>query len=126
MPYIHVPQIDEVTVRRDGDTVLLLKGGRLLLALPWDAADALARALTIQAREAEELVKALGIAYDSAILLRAGVPLGLSSHPGILAEARQLAAWDSNLRRHMPGGIKSEEQFGRPAIVMHPPRPPKE
>lgn len=55
------------------------------------------------------------IAVDSAILIRAGVPLGLSNNPKILDMAKTEAESNRDLRRYMPG-IKSEVQFGTPAI----------
>lgn len=55
------------------------------------------------------------LAVDGAILLRAGVPLGLTNHPKILAMTKTEAESNRDLRRHM-SGIKSEVQFGTPAI----------
>lgn len=68
---------------------------------------------------AEEHAKAEQIAFDTAVLYRAGAPLGLSDHPAIIEEARKVAAWNSDLRRFMPGGVKSEEAFGVPSIIKH-------
>lgn len=70
----------------------------------------------------EELEQAERIARDSAILLRAGANFGLSNDPRILDAAKNAAAWDSELRRCMPGGVKSEEAFGTPALIRHAPR----
>lgn len=119
---IRIPKIQAVTLRHEGERVLLIAEGRAVLDMPWEAADELARALTVQARRAEELSKAMPIARDAAVLLRAGVPMGLSSHPKIKAEAVKIARDDRNLRRYMPGGIRSTEQFGAPAVHVHQPR----
>ncbi len=79
-------------------------------------------ALLTKARECEEQEQAERIAYDNAILFRAGVPIGLSDDPKIRDETAKLAAWDSDLRRYMPGGIKSKVMCGTPVIVVHPPK----
>lgn len=114
--------LKQITVRQEGDRVLLLSGGILIAEMPWQAADQLARALTAKARQVEELQKAEAIAFDQAILMRAGVPFGLTNHRAILREAAKEAAWNTKLRRYMPGGVKSQEMFGTPAIICHKPK----
>jgi hypothetical protein len=79
-----------------------------------------ARALTQLALRADELAQAERIALDSAVLLRAGSNFALSSDPKIIDAARSEAAWNGALRRFMPGGVKSEEAFGTPTVVLHP------
>ncbi len=117
---IVVPKIREATVRCEDERVSVIVDGRAVLDLPWRAADALARALTAKARQAEEIEKADAVAFDAAVLLRAGVPVGLTNHPKIKAEARKIADGDRRLRRYMPGGIRSRVQFGAPAVRVHP------
>ena len=78
----------------------------------------LAEALRTQAKRAEEWEKASQIAADQAVLLRAGIPIGLTSHPVIQAEAAKIAAWDRDLRRYLPGGVRSQSVVGAPSI--HP------
>lgn len=68
---------------------------------------------------AEEQAKASQIAHDTAILYRSGAPFGLSDHPVIIDEAKKQAAWDTELRRAMPGGIKSAEALGLPTVIKH-------
>lgn len=117
MTEIVVPQVRALDVRLDGSDVVVLSEGRLALRVPaGEVADALARAIVIQSRKGEEIAKAESIAFDQAILLRAGVPVGLTSHPKVQEEAAKEAAWNRDLRRYMPGGVKSQEQFGTPAI----------
>jgi hypothetical protein len=111
--------IQRITVRQEGAQVLLLSGGVLLGALPWQAADDLARALRAKARVAETSSKAAQVAQDDAVLLRAGFPMGLSSNAKIRAESEKLAAWDRKLRNYMPGGIKSTVHFGAPSIIQY-------
>lgn len=101
---------------------MLLSGGVLFADMPWQAADSLASALSAKARQAEEQVKAGDIIYDNAICMRAGLPFGLSNRRDIVCEAMKEAAWNTNLRRYMPGGVKSKEVFGTPT-VRHGKRP---
>jgi hypothetical protein len=111
--------LNSLTVRREGEKVLLLSGGILIAEMPWRAADELATALKAKARLAEEEEKGGQIALDSAILMRAGVPFSFSSRPDILKEAVKEAAWNCSLRRYMPGGVKSKEIFGAPTVIKH-------
>lgn len=116
---IIVPKgVQEARVGRSGQVVLLQIGGKTV-EMPWEVAVTLGRALLAAGRDAEEQAKAPTIARDAAILLRAGAPVGLSSDPKIRDEAGKLAAWDEQLRRYMPGGIRSEEMLGRPAVTVH-------
>lgn len=118
-----IPRIREASVRREGERILIIEEGKVVFEMPsWEVADAICDAIRAKAREAEEQAKAPQIAADSGLLLRAGVPLGLSSDPKIKDEARKIAAHDRSLRRALPGGIKSSVQLGRPAIVIHPKR----
>lgn len=116
---IHKPKISQVTVSQDGVEVILVVNGQRVLELPWDAAKMIAKAMRIQALRIEEKVKANQIAYDQGILLRKGIPIGLTSNPEIIQEAGKEAAWNSNLRRYLPGGVKSQEAFGAPVIIKH-------
>jgi hypothetical protein len=110
-----------VTVRCEGARVLIIEDGRMLLDVPWEAADALAKALHIQARRAEEEANAEQIVADQAILTRLGVPIGLSNRSDILHEAAKEAAWNSSLRRYIrparAKGIASQAIFGTPTII---------
>jgi hypothetical protein len=109
-----------VTIGQDGPRVLLTLDGRTV-SIPWEHADEIARALTVKARAAEEEQQALGIVADQALLLRVGVPLGLSDRPDIQAEAAHAAQYDRDLRRYLPGGVRSQETFGTPAVIRHAP-----
>lgn len=121
MSLIVVPKTREAAVRQEGTRVVVIVDGRAVLDLPWQAAQGMAKAIMAKAKEAEELASAESIAMDSAILLRAGVPLGLTSHPKILDLARKEAVSNRRLRRAMPGGIKSKTQYGRPAVEVKKP-----
>jgi len=114
--------LKEITIRREGSKVLLLSGGVLICEMHWQKADELAKSLQRKARLAEEEEKATQIVNDSAILMRAGAPFSLSNRPDILKEAVKEAAWNRDLRRFMPFGVRSKEVFGVPTIIQHPPR----
>ena len=81
-----------VTVRQEGTNVVVIREGRAVFDMPWDAALQLARAIFSQAKRAEELASAERIAEDQAVLLRLGVPVGLSSRRDIQEEAQKRAA----------------------------------
>lgn len=105
-------------ILQDADHVLLLHDGRLIGRLPWQTAQALSGALRSVASQAEEWSVAERIAADQALLLRRGVPLGLTNSARIRAAADQLSQWDRSLRRIVPAtrGISSKEAFGVPEI----------
>lgn len=114
-------QFRAVNVRCEGDRVVVIENGAAVFDLPWDAALALARAIHVKAKEAEEEAKALSIIADQALLTRLGAPIGLTSRPDMLREAAKEAAWNSDLRRYVPparaGGIASQSIVGRPTII---------
>lgn len=118
-------RMSEVTIRQEGQRVVVISNGKAILDLPWDAAQALARALHIKAHAAEEEAKALDIIYDQAILTRLGVPFGLTNRPDLLKEAANEAAWNPDLRRYIKGkragGIESRAIFGTPSILQKEP-----
>lgn len=117
-----VPKLDQFMIRHEGTRVLLFLNGRLVADMEWRAADMLARALIVQARKAEEEAQAERIILDDALLFRAGFPLGLTNRPDLTREVYKEAAWNSDLRRYLPGGIRSRERFGTPTIIKHPPK----
>lgn len=107
--------IRQINVGVDGNKVLLTINGKTEV-IPWEAADEIAKALTTKARQAEEEEKALLIVQDNALLLRAGVPIGLSNRKDIQQESAFVAQFDNKLRKHLPGGVKSTEVFGTPSV----------
>lgn len=118
MPEI-LPQRMTVNVVQQAHHVLLAINDRVT-EMPWQKAKELARALLTVAAKAEEFEKAAGIAFDQAVLLRSGAPFGLTDNPDIQKEAAKEAAWNSELRRKMPGGVKSEEVLGTPVVRTGP------
>ena len=119
-------QFSQVAVRDEGNRVLVIRDGRAILDLPWDAALALAKALRIKALQAEETDKAESIVFDQAILTRLGVPFGLTNNATILKEATKEAAWNSDLRRYIrgkrAGGLESQAVVGTPNIIRMSPK----
>lgn len=75
-------------------------------------ADALHRAGHL----AEEHAKAEQIILDTAILARAGLPVGLTNDPRMLEAAGNEAAWNSAIRKSALGAIPTGEVFGTPSI----------
>ena len=116
---------DQITIRREDTRVLLLKNGVLIADMPYDKALSVARGLSLKAREAEEIVKAEQVIADNALLLRTGAPIGLSSNPDIIHESIKEAVNNRELRRYLPGGIKSQSVVGRPSLIQHAPRLPQ-
>lgn len=110
----------QARVRQEANHVLLEIDGHVT-ELPWQKAKELGRALYRMGAKAEEYAKHAQIAFDQAILLRSGAPFGLTSNPDIQKEAAIEATSNRTLRRQMPGGIKSEEQLGVPAVRTEPP-----
>ena len=98
----------------------LLDGSPVYIDFDPATARALADALYQMSLKVEEHAKAEQIAHDTAILYRSGAPFGLSNHPAIKEEAAKEAAWNTQLRRAMPGGVKSQEAFGMPAVIRGP------
>lgn len=114
---ISCPKTSSARVSLDGVVVVLTIDGRSV-TLPWEAAVQLGTALLAKGRLAEEVVKAEQITFDQALLLRSGAtPVGLTSHPKIIADAEREAAWNSKLRRSLPGGVRSESKLGIPSII---------
>jgi len=111
--------MNSARIRQVADRVHLELNGKLT-DLPWDAALELARAITAQARLAESHAKAERLIYDSAILLRAGAPFGLAPTRRHLNAAITEAVSNRDLRRYLPGGVRSQEVVGMPAVIAHP------
>lgn len=132
MTHIIVPKIEirKLTVRQEGERVLVLEGGRVVFDLPYDAALALSRAIHIKGKQAEQWAARESVIDDQAILNRLGVPLGLTNSPVLQHAAWNKAAWDSDLRRYIrpsrARGIESQETFGIPTVIAHPPKKEKD
>lgn len=119
---IITPSTQEFKIRQEGARVVLIYNGQRIVSMPWDAALQLAQAITAQARKAEETTKADQIALDQAILLRKGIPIGLTDNKDIQEMAAVEAAYNKRIRLALPGGVKSQEHVGTPAIIRHKPK----
>jgi len=97
--------MNQVNIRQDGDNVIILKDGKAILGMPWEAALAVSDAIRAKAKEVEELKKHDIIIADQALLFKAGFPLGLTNHPKMIREAAKQA-----------GGIASGSVVGTPTI----------
>lgn len=111
--HILVPKQKKANIRWEQNSVKLIVDGQLVLDMPWEAALELGKGLIHQARKAEEWTKAPEVIRDQAILMRAGIPLALTSDPVKRKEAGKDAAWDSDLRRAMPNHTDRIEQYGK-------------
>lgn len=108
--------LERITVRQEGDRVLLIFKGRLVATMPWKAADTLARAILGHARSAEafEVLNTTPLREqlyrDQQSLLSAGIPINL----GVPRD---------ELRKMTPPlvGIDSLEAVGRPRLVQSAP-----
>lgn len=104
------------------DSLCVVALGRYFIQMQQTAAKQIARWLVQGKLRLEELEQAERIVFDSAILARAGAPFTLSDDPRLKEAMRQEAAWNSDLRRFMPAGVKSEAVFGLPKLVQTPPK----
>ncbi len=109
-----------VSIRNEWDRVLIIVDGKSVIDMPWNKAHDLAKAITSKAFSAEEIAKRDQVIFDQALLQRAGWRIGLTSHPDMLKEAGKEVAWNSDLRKYLPGNIGSQEQFGAPVVGQTP------
>ncbi len=105
-----------VKIRNEWTRVLVIVDGKTVIDMPWDKAEELSKAIRSKALSAEEIAKRDQIIYDTALLQRAGWRIGLTSNPDMLKEAGKEVAWNSDLRKYLPGNIGSQEQFGAPVV----------
>ena len=125
MGVLIVPKRKDCRVRQEGTRVLIISEGKLLLDLPWKAALEVSKGLRIAAKLAEEEVNVLKIIADQALIQRTGFPVGLTNNPAIQKEAMKEAVHNRDLRRALPGGIKSQSIVGTPTLIKKPPKEKK-
>jgi len=104
-------------VRHD-DKVLILINGVLTADLPWEIALKAGATLISLGKQIENDQNPEEIILDQAILMRAGVQLGLSDNVLIMRESFKEAQGNRDLRRYMPRapGIESKAVVGTPTI----------
>ena len=109
----------EAKVIQEEDRVIFVIDGKATY-MPWEVAISLGRALIGQGRLAEEHQKAEQIIDDNAILLRSGFPVGLSNNKDIIDETIKEAVSNPELRRFIPGGVRSKSIAHPPTVIMEP------
>lgn len=107
--------LTQVIIRAEGDKVVFIIDGKGH-TIPYVQALEIARALYIKAHAAEEFAQANRIIADGALLTRLGVPIGLTNNKKMQDEIGKEAAWNTDLRRALPGGVKSDSIVGTPAV----------
>lgn len=119
---IYIPKLARLTIQQNGTEVVMLFNGRRICSLPWGHALQVARALTIQARRAEEVEKHEQVSFDHGLMLRTGAPFGIAFNRTIRQIGEHKAAWHRSLRRYLPGGVKSQEKLGTPIVTHSKPK----
>jgi len=118
---------NKAVIHREGSLIQLIFNGRLVASMGWQTGLEFAKAIVAQCKQANAHEKLhagdVQLITDSAILLRAGAGMALSNHPDVIAEAKKEALHNRNLRRYMPGGVRSQQAVGTPAIIQHEPKP---
>lgn len=114
--------MESLSIRQEGDRVLLIKDGRLICDMPWHAALQVADYIKSKAKLAEEYAHKEKIIDDQALLIRAGMPFGLTNHPVMLKEAVKEAFTNRFLRRALPFGVKSTSVVGTPTVKLGKPK----
>lgn len=107
----------KMTVMDEGDKIVLVINDKRVCDMPIEVAQVLVQVLNEKIKKIDELQNVHQIVRDQAIMQRAGMPFGISSHPKIQAEAKKMAEWDSELRRAMPlRGIEPQSIVGTPSL----------
>jgi hypothetical protein len=110
--------LQALRVRHVGPVVQVISGDKLVFEAPPHVMRELIGVMQQITGLAEEIEQRERIIFDNAILLRSGaLPIGLIHNPHLLHQSGIEAAWNSHLRRYMPGGVKSREAFGVPTII---------
>jgi len=111
---------ERITMRTCGPRILVLLDARQ--GFECGAAEALQiwEQFKRAARVAEERDAIEQIIYDHALLTRAGLPFGLTDNPAAQDEVAKEAAWNRELRRALPGGVRSQTVVGTPTVIREP------
>lgn len=112
--------------REDDDLVVEVRDvdGRweVFAVMPLPFALEIGNLLLGKAREIQTEEDYEDVVFDHAILQRTGVlpQLGLVNDPYLHREAAKEAAWNSQLRRYLPGGVKRQRQVNTPNVEKEP------
>jgi hypothetical protein len=96
--------------------------GAMALDVERAAALQIAASLHAAGAKAEEQADPQTVADQSAVLIRMGVPFGLSDDAKIQDEAWNAAQWSPELRKAPLVGVPSRERVGVPSLIQTPPR----
>lgn len=100
----------EARISDVGEGVLLEIAGRGIV-IPAEAAVQLAEAMLHTARVILNRADPEGQSFDQGLLIRAGIPLNLTTDPRILEMGKQKALYDRELRRAMPMVANTSEVY---------------
>ena len=107
-----------VTIREEGDKVLVIFGDRALL-IPPEAAKMIATELQSKAQIILNRANPELQAYDQALLLRTGIPIDITTDKRIFEMARNEAVNNREIRKNVPANFQvlNESKIGRPSFV---------
>lgn len=114
--HVAIYQLGHRQVRMAGGRITVLYHGGVVADMEAGTARALGRALIAIGRKSEEWAKAEEVAADAAVLMRAGVSVGLANHPDVQKEAVKHALHDRDLRRFMSNNVSERSVVGTPAL----------
>jgi len=122
--HIRPARIESVDIKRDGSNVVMVTGsGKVAFNTHWKHAERIARAILEQCRRIEQHEEMPRTIADQALLTRLGAGFGLLPQgvsPAVEAEVAREAQHNSDLRKYLPGRVKSQELVYAPSVRRHP------
>ncbi len=112
--------MNKITAGMRKERVVLIIDGKTVLDLHWKHYNDVIRVIKQAAAQAEEYENANQVIDHQAVMMRAGMPLGLSDNPAILKAARQKALYDKQLRAYIPS-VKHLPVVGTPRLKQYKP-----
>jgi hypothetical protein len=106
----------EITIFRTGLEFVFVLRGKEWIRCPWQAALEIAKTVNNQAAALEEIANHSRVIEDSALLLRTGLPIGITGNRKILKEA-----WKAAEDVEFPGMVEPKFVCFTPNIQMSPP-----
>jgi len=107
---------NEIEIYRTGLEFLFVLRGQEWIRCPWTAAMKIASVVRTQVAALQELAHAEQVVEDAAILMRSGIPVGLTHNPKIIKEA-----WKAAEDVQYPGMIEPQFVCYPPSIILSPP-----
>lgn len=97
------PKANRTSIRVEGDHVLLISDGVLLMDMPYQVAIEIGRLLIAQGKQAETHAKRDQVVLQQAMLMRLSLPFGFipRTRPDLMHMAGNEAAWNTDLRRRI-------------------------